>query len=102
MTESTINAIIEETSLAPSGFSLKVRLGVPQNPLANIVDYKKEGNNISLLLESLQVDIWENVKNAPCRIKLGEGQIVAIGSFLNDTWYELIDKSEVEEDEPES
>jgi hypothetical protein len=39
------------------------------------------------VLEIFEVDYWRDLKGKPCRIRIEDGIITAIGHFINDEWF---------------
>lgn len=39
------------------------------------------------ILKAVGVDLWENLKGKPVRVKIEDGTIKSIGHFLEDKWF---------------
>lgn len=88
---SVVNALVTDTFLGIKDQqpSIVLALNLGDNNIVTVTDESGEINPY-LILAKLGIVSWERLNSAACRVKIEDNKVVAIGAFLEDSWYELV------------
>jgi hypothetical protein len=99
MSTQVTNAVIKQTFIGFEQGVLGVYLGVHVggDQLVRIVNLQVEldetpsyaGDLIRNILEIVGVDAWERLPERAVRIKIEEGNVIAVGNLLTDNWLDF-------------